>query len=84
MDIVSNRQPLASAGIRVSGSDVTVEPVLGLLDLAGGIVLIVVSVDVEVDGVISKGGEVGLTAGLGSAARIRRAHVGGEETEDVA
>jgi hypothetical protein len=84
MDIVSDRQPLAGAGIRASGSNITVEPVLGFLDLAGGIVLIVVGVDVEVDGVISKGSEIGLTAGLGSAARIRRAHVGGEETEDVA
>jgi hypothetical protein len=84
MDIVSDGQPLGSAGNRASGSDVTVEPVFRCLDLVRVIMLIVVSVDIKVDGVISKCSEVGLTAGRSSAARIRRAHVCGEKTENVA
>ena len=75
-------EPLAVGGSSSTGGDVTLEPVLGVLDLAWVILVIVVSVDVEVDDMVTKVSHISLT--LSSAAGERRAHVRGNDAENVA
>lgn len=84
MDVVSDGKPFAGERCGCSGRDVAAEPVLGVLDLARVVLVVIISVDIEVGDVVSKVSHSLFAAGLSSAAGIRRSHVGGEESEDIA
>jgi hypothetical protein len=83
VDIVLDVEPLGTSGS--SGAtlgDVAVEPVLGVLDLGGRVLVVVIGVNVKVDDVVSERCHIGLA--LTSAAGVRWAHVGGDLANDVA
>lgn len=84
MDIMRDGQPVVARARRAARGDVPVEPVLGVLDLCWRVLVVVVGVDVEVGDVVTQVCEVGFAPGRGGAAGEGGAHVGGEETKDVA
>ena len=84
MNIVGNAEPLVVSRGGAAGGDVSTEPVFGVLDLGRSSLVVVISIDVEVGNMVSEISHVLLAARCSRAARIRRAHVGREEAEDVA
>lgn len=81
VDVVSDGEEVVVG--RVLASEGVREVVLGVLDLVRGGVVVVISVQIEVGDVVAESLQVVLAARLGGARRVRGAHVGGEETEDV-
>lgn len=97
MDVVRNGEILA--GARRTSSETCGKVVLGVLDEQRRIVVVVylvsesdhevgvdsltISIDVEVDHMVSQFLHVTLTARCGSAVRVRRPHVSGEKAENV-
>lgn len=84
MNIVADSKPLLVCGGSTSGSDIASEPVLGVLNLVGGVLVVVISINVEVGNVITKLCHIVLTSRGSCAAGIRGAHVCREESEDIA
>jgi hypothetical protein len=83
VDIMLNvEESGASLSRRSALSDVSKEPILGVLDQVGAVLFVVIGVDVEVDDVVTEVSHVGLA--LASAAGVRWAHVGGDLANDVA
>jgi hypothetical protein len=83
VDVVLNVEPCGALGSsRAALGDVTQEPVLGVLDQVGGVLVVVVGVNVKVDDVVTERSHVSLA--LTSAAGVRRAHVGGDLANNVA
>jgi len=81
VNVVSNDKPAGIRG-RCRG-DVALKEILGVLDQVRRVHEVVLGVEIKVDDVVAKVGHVGLAAGLRIAIRVRRAHVGGEEAQDV-
>jgi hypothetical protein len=84
VDVVSDAEPVAVGGLGATGRDVALEPVLGVLDLGGTELVVVVRVNVEVSNVVPEIGHGLFASRGGSAAGIRGAHVCREETENIA
>jgi hypothetical protein len=84
VDIMTNGEPIAGGSSGTTFSDVSTEPVLRFLDLGGVVLVVVVGINVEVCNVVSKGSHVSFATRHSSAARVRRAHVGWEVSNDVA
>lgn len=84
VDVVTNREPFAVSRRSTVSSDVSMEVVLGGLDLLWVVLVIVVGINVEVGNVISEIGEVRFAARRSSTARVWWSHVGGEEPNNVA
>lgn len=84
MDVVGDGEPLAVGSSGTTSSDVAQKPVLGELDLVGVVLIVVIRVDVEVDGMVAEVFEVVLATRLRCAAGVRWTHIGREETENVA
>ena len=84
VNIVANAQPLRSGGSSTVGSDVTLEVVLGVLDLVDVVLVVVVGVNIEVGNVVTKIGHIPLAARLSCAAGVGRAHVSGNLANNVA
>ena len=83
MDVVSDAEPVAAGGLSATGCDIALEPSLGVFDLFDSELVVVVRVDIEVSNMVAEIGHSLLAARDSGAARIRRAHVGGEEAENV-
>jgi hypothetical protein len=84
VDIMTNGKPIVGGSSGAAFSDVSTEPILRFLDLGRVVLVVVVGINVEVCNVISEGSHVGFATRRSSAARVRRAHVGGEVSDDVA
>jgi hypothetical protein len=83
VDVVLDVKPLGTSGSSGTAlGDITVEPVLGVLDLSRRVLVVVIGVNVEVDDVVTKCCHISLA--LTSAAGIRWAHVGGNFANNVA
>ena len=83
MDVVLDVKPFGALGSSCAiGSDVALEPVLGLLDFGRAVLVVIVCVHVEICDVVTKISHVRLA--LAGAARVRWAHVGGNLANDVA
>jgi hypothetical protein len=67
---------------RAALGDVSKEPILGVLDQVGAVLVVIVGVNVEVDDVVTEVSHVSLA--LTSAAGVRWAHVGGDLANNVA
>ena len=84
VDVVANAQPIGSGSRCAIGSDVTLEIVLGVLDLVDVVLVVVVGINVEVGDVVTEIGHILLAARRSCAAGVRRTHVGGDLANDVA
>jgi hypothetical protein len=83
VDVVLNIEPSgASRSSRAVGGNVTGEPVLGVLDQKRRILFVVVGINIEVDDMVTKVGQISLA--LTNTAGVRRAHVGGDLANNVA
>jgi hypothetical protein len=83
VNVVLNVEPLGTIGSsRAALGDVAQEPVLGVLDQVGGVLVVVVGVNVKVNDVVTERSHISLA--LTSAAGVRGAHVGGNFANNVA
>jgi hypothetical protein len=83
VNVMLDVKPLSTTlSSRTALSDVTAEPILRALDLVGAVLVVVISVNVEVNDVVTEISHVSLT--LASAAGVRWAHVGGDLSDNVA
>lgn len=83
MNVVANAQPLRSGSRSTVGSNVSLEVVLGVLDLVDVVLVIVVGVNVKIGDVVTEISHVLLATRFSCTARVRGAHVCRNLAEDV-